>query len=444
MRIAVVIWLLFLSGSGFSQDAKNVVLLDHWFDSSVTLAIEDARLSDVWGFYVQGQPYAVAGTTDGVSVFQIEEGKLKLVDAKAGAFQNVTVVHRDIKTYGNYLYAVGDEGTATLQIFDLSYLPDSISKVYDSNALFSICHNIFIDTLNAKLYACGANNIGMKVLDISVPTAPVLLHNFTDVNYVHDCYVRNDTAYLNCGPDGLWVYDFSGTVPIQLGILDFYADQGYNHSGWLSPNGQLYAFCDETEGTKIKLCEIGDLSVIKVDEAFATRGFQEYMPHNIYLTDELAFVAYYNKGFRIFDLKTKPIEEVGHYDTFFQETEYKLNGAWGVYVFEKEEMILLSDRQNGLYLFSFPIGLYELSTVDQSVYNTPFIDENSILLSKRFFSEDDLKFSISDASGRVVYLQESYHNWVNIPLQLSAGSYIYVIYSNEGELLESGKFVKAN
>jgi choice-of-anchor B domain-containing protein len=427
-----------------SQDFRNVVLLDHWFDSTVTLGVEDARLSDVWGFRFEGELYTAVGTTEGISFFQIKDDELVHVDDKAGAFQGFSVVHRDMKTYKNYLYAVGDEGTATLQIFDLSYLPDSVSKVYDSNAFFAVCHNIYIDTATAKLYAAGANNVGMKVLDISNPVNPVLLHDFNDVNYVHDCFVKNDTAFLNCGIDGLWIYNFSGPVPIQLGILDFYADQGYNHSGWMTPDGSKYAFCDETLGTRIKLCELSDLTQIKVDESFASSDYQDYMPHNIYLTNTLAFVSYYNQGLRIFDIASAPIREIGHYDTFFQETSYKLNGAWGVFVFEEEEKILISDRQNGLFLFSFPIQVFENGVESTSVYASPIIDENSILLPRSHFNNNDLTFTIADLSGRLVYYQESFLNWVNIPLQLSAGAYVFGIFDEEGELLESGKFVKAN
>ncbi|MEZ4922212.1 MAG: choice-of-anchor B family protein [Crocinitomicaceae bacterium] len=444
MRGLISILIILYSFPGISQDAKNVLLLDHWMDTNLTLGVEDARLSDVWGFDQNGGLYCAVGTTEGVSFFQIDQGQLNLVDEMAGAFQGYTVVHRDMKTYRNYLYAVGDEGTATLQIFDLSYLPDSVSKVYDSNALFTVCHNIYIDTLNAKLYACGSNNNGMKVIDISNPENPTLIYNYTQVPYVHDCYVRNDTAFLNCGYDGLKIYDFSGAIPIELGLLDFYADQGYNHSGWMSPNGKLYAFCDETLGAKIKLCQLNEYSMIKVDQTFGTDDYLNYTPHNIYLTNELAFVAYYNEGLRVFDLARSPIKEVGKYDTFHQETEYTLNGAWGIYVFEKEELILVSDRQNGLYLLSFPIALYEASNSQISVYNTPFVDGQSILLPKDLFLEDDLTFTISDIDGKVIYKQASYVNWVNLPQTLSAGSYVYGIYDKDGKLIDSGKFVKAN
>ena len=43
------------------------------------------------------------------------------------------IIHRDYHDYQGYLYAVSDEGAASLQIIDISTLPDSASVVYDSS-----------------------------------------------------------------------------------------------------------------------------------------------------------------------------------------------------------------------------------------------------------------------------------------------------------------------
>lgn len=440
----LTIFILSFTVISWCQDQKNVLLLDQWTDTNISIAVEDARFSDLWGFRFQGQNYCAVGSSEGVEILRVNENDLEFIDRKPGAFQGFTVVHRDFKTYQNYLYAVGDEGMATLQIFDLSFLPDSISKVYDSNGFFNICHNIFIDTLNAKLYACGTNNIGMKILDISNPVSPSLLLDFNDVAYVHDCYVKNDTAYLNCGFDGLRVYDFSGGTPILLGLLDFYPNQGYNHSGWLSSDGSVYCFIDETEGTRIKLCETENLALIQIDETFGSADYQNYVPHNIFVLNQLAFVAYYNQGFRIFDISKRPIQEIAYYDTFTDETAYKLNGAWGVYVFENTQQIVVSDRQNGIFLFHFPIDLLDRYNAGTITSNVPLIDENSYLIPRDHFRQEGLTFTVSDLKGSIVYRQESFLNWMNIPLSLNAGVYYYIIHDADGERLETGKFAKAN
>lgn len=429
----------------YGQLQRNVTLLDHWADTSLIPGSQDAVYNDVWGFYLDDRKYCVIGSNMGTHFFEIVEDELIELDFEPGAYQSPYVVHRDFKIYKNYLYGVCDEGTSSLQIFDLSYLPDSAHKVYDESLFFQICHNVYIDTLTAKLYACGANNTGMQILDITNPIDPVLAYSFTDKNYVHDCYVRNDTAYLNCGFDGLHIYDFSEATPKQLGILDFYPAQGYNHSGWLSPDGRTYAFIDETQGTRIKICRsTTDLSTISIIGYCSTTDYQDYVPHNIILLDNLAFVAYYNKGFRIYDISRGPFKEIGFYDTFQDNTNYKLNGAWGVYVFENEDQIIVSDRQKGLYLFSFPIQT--LNSANQTTYvsSTPFINEKSILVPRKHLGDESLTFSITTIDGKVIYDQENYKNFVDIPLDIAPGTYIYVILDQYRDLLEAGKFIKAN
>ncbi|MDA7804020.1 choice-of-anchor B family protein [Crocinitomix sp.] len=445
MKYLALFILLSTSFLNFAQFQKNVTLLDQWADTSLPKGSEDAVYNDVWGFYKEGRQYCVMGSSQGTHFFEIVGDELVELDFEPGAYQSPYVVHRDFKIYKNYLYAVCDEGTSSLQIFDISHLPDSASKVYDKQTFFQICHNIYIDTLNAKLYACGANNAGMQVLDISDPINPVLDYVFHELPYVHDCYVRNDTAFLNCGFDGLYVYDFSGDTPAELGILDFYPAQGYNHSGWLSPDGRTYAFIDETKGTKVKICRwTTDLSAISIVDYCATRRYQDYVPHNVILLDNLAFVAYYNEGFRVYDISRGPFREIGMYDTFPTGTNYKLNGAWGIYVFPEKDQIIVSDRQNGLFLFSFPIRTFNSPNQKTYVSSTPFITANSILVPRTHLGDEQLTFSITTIDGKVIYEQENYKNYVNIPLNLAAGTYAYVILDEYKDLLEAGKFVIGN
>ena len=93
-----------------------------------------------------------------------------------GRYTGSDAIHRDYHDYQNYLYAVCDEGPSSLQIMDLSFLPDSVSVIYDDDSLITRSHNIFIDTAYAKLYSCSNKNSGgsnaLKVLDISTPTNP--------------------------------------------------------------------------------------------------------------------------------------------------------------------------------------------------------------------------------------------------------------------------------
>jgi len=426
-----------------AQSGFNVELLDHWTDTTRIKGPEDAIFSDVWGFSVNGRNYAALGSTEGTHILKIENNQIEEVDFKAGKFSSLLVQHRDYKTYKNYLYAVCDEGQSSLQIFDLSYLPDSITTVYDSDYFFKTSHNIFIDTNKAKLYVCAPNNIGLRILDISNPILPQLYYDFNGVGYVHDCYVTNDTAFLNCGFSGLQIYNFSTLPAMQLGLMDFYAGQGYNHSGWLSEDRKKYVFIDETQGKKLKICNSESLINIEVSSLYGTKDYEDYVAHNVQIYSDFAFVSYYNEGLRIVDIKTNKPDEVAYYDMFWQDTKYKLNGMWGVYVFEEDELILASDRQNGLFLFHFPIKLYR-NIQDQSlVTNSPFIDQNSKIIFQSDQS-NSLYFTIYTSNGKKVYKEEALKDWVNVPLNLPDGVYVYAIRNTYLEVIASGKFVVTN
>jgi len=424
----------------FSQNYFNIELLDHWTDTTLLKGPEDAYFSDVWGFEHNNNTYCAIGSTEGTHIFQVKDRKLIPIDFKPGKYQSFLVQHRDYKTYKNYLYAVCDEGSSSLQIFDLSFLPDSIHKVYDSNQYFQVCHNIFIDTNKAKLYTCGPNNIGMKILDISNPISPTLWLDFNQVDYVHDCYVTNDTAFLNCGFDGVHIYDFSSQTIQQLGLLDFYVEQGYNHSGWLSEDRKKYVFVDETTGKRIKICDATSLLNISVSNLYGTNDYINKVPHNVMIYNNFLFISYYNEGLRIVDISTNQPKEVAFYDTFWQQTNYKLNGAWGVYVFKHQDLILVSDRQNGLFLFYFPIKLSRLSQEKALVTNTPFINNNSVIIYSGN-NANQLFFSLYDSRGKIVFYKASLFKWINIPLHLSPGVYYYHIFDDYNEDVTSGKFV---
>jgi choice-of-anchor B domain-containing protein len=435
-------FVIFFSIPAWSQLYFNVELKSQWSDTSISEGPGSVRYSDVWGFEYDNSRYAVLGSTDGSHFLKIEDNSIKTIQFEKGAFSGVLVQHRDYKRYKNYIYGVCDEGNSTLQIFDISYLPDSVHKVYDSNELFSICHNLFIDTLKAKMYACGPDNVGMKIYDLQNPENPALWYTFNKLNYIHDCYVSNDTAFLNAGADGLRVYNFSNnTTPIEIGVLSLYQEKGYNHSGWMDPSKSVYCFIDETLGKKIKLCQLDNgIENIQVDALFGTNNAADYIPHNVILQSGYAFVSYYNEGFRIFDIEQSPIKQVGFYDTYIENNSFKMHGAWGVYVFEKDELILISDRQGGLFCFYFPFKAFRNSTNSHQIYGMPFVNsESKILIDAQ--NQENLFFNIFSTTGSIVYKSELMRNWINIPLELNQGEYIYQLYSENGDIFFSGKFI---
>ena len=354
-----------LPGMWQAQDFSGVTLLANWDNDSLPLNFRDSRYSDCWGFVHNGEEYGVLASTLGAHIIHIaEDNTLEESAYIPSPLQGFLANHRDYKTYGNHLYIVSDEPPSTLQIVDYSYLPDSVVLVYDSNEFFSTCHNLFVDETAGILYACGTSTSGLSLYDIATnPAQPQLITHFDTQNYTHDMFIREDTAFLHRGFDGMMVVNFADPVnPEVLGTLTEYPEQGYNHSGWLDASGQYYVMADETPGLDLKMLDVSDLTDIQVTDVFNSQESDVIYPHNAMIRDGLIFTSYYVEGLEVFDFSDPAnVERVAWYDTSPVPDADSLAhyGAWGVYPFLPSGKILISDRQEGLFVFG--MDNYDLS-----------------------------------------------------------------------------------
>lgn len=369
----------FLPVIAMAQNSLNTNLLFHWEDTSlVGSAAFDNVYNEIWGIAKDGREYAVIGSTDGTHIFDVTNPEeASQVAYVAGAYQGAGVIHRDYHDYRGYLYIVCDEGPSTLQIVDVSALPDSVTLVYDSDELFTTSHNIFIDTTTAKMYSSNG-----AIYSLENPENPTFMYSTPDLAS-HDMYVQNDTAYINWGGGGLNVVDFNtmqeGTpnTHTMIGHLDAYPYQGYNHSGWLTEDGNYYVMADENHGHQMKMLDVSDLSNITVVSTFFSgEDSSECMPHNQIIHDQYVYTAYYHDGLRVHDISDPHNPElVAYYDTFEPDHYNSYMGAWGVYPFLPSGNILVSDMQTGLYVFEIDYPdvtvVEEQSSVYASVYPNP-------------------------------------------------------------------------
>lgn len=385
--IFAISYLFIIASPIFAQDKNNLTLLDNWHQDSIVSNSSLVRYSGCWGFEWKENQYSVIGSTEGTHVFQIDNNKLRPIGFIKGKFSSSLVSHREFKTYKNYLYSICDEGYSSLQIIDLNYLPDSVSLV---NSLylppFGRAHNLFIDTSNALLYLCKVtsyldsmllNPAPMRVFSLVNPETPLLLwEGPNDIAEVHDIHVRDNEAILNCGFDGIRIYNFTNpSNPIFTQSIEFYNDQGYNHQGFLSPDKKTYVFADENIGMRIKKYHRHNNGSYLFESLFGTKNYQQRTPHNIQCDNSFVYVAYYNEGLRIFDMRTSPPQEIAFYNTYqpiiSENTSFTMNGAWGVYKFRDSPHIIVSDRQNGLFLIEFNKETFSIPSEQPQVYPNP-------------------------------------------------------------------------
>ena len=462
MKILITSVLVFVLFGAKAQNSLNMTLGYQWLDTTLVASTDHKNTyNEIWGYEKGGEEYAIIGTTAGTHIFNITD--LNQVDTLAfipGKVQGNQIVHRDYDTYQDHLYIVCDEGASSLQIADLSFLPDSAPVVYDADTMIITSHNIFIDTISGLLYTCGgATSLGANFLSvyslIDNPAQPQFVLNCANdvpfwngtIGYVHDIFVRNDTAYCNAGNKGLFVVDFSNMENVQgLGALTSYTQKGYNHSGWLHESGNYYAFADENHGLDVKVIDVSNLSDITVIDTIGSNTIESLsMAHNLIFKDDNLYVSHYFDGIYVFNTTdVNDISLAGYYKT--SQSVHANNiyqGCWGIYPFLSSGKILASDMQEGLFVFNtnFPNSIIENSDTRFNFIVYPNPSRNKITVTTTLL-QDALAYSIIDLSGRIVKSGDLVKAQTSISInEMAQGLYVFSIAQKDGTVLTK-KFIK--
>lgn len=433
-----ILILCILSTSVFGQSEENLELLFNWNDSTIVgTSAYDNAYNEVWGLVVNGREFAVIGSTSGTHIFDVTDPvNSEQVQFIPGAATGTQIIHRDYHDRNGFLYAVSDEGNSTLQIIDIKQLPDAAPVIYDSNELIKTAHNIFIDENLNKLYACNVRSASsgwyassLVIFNIDNPINPVQLISYEVPGTgagVHDMWVKNDTAFLNNGGDGLFVVDFTDlTSPQIIGSLTDYTDKGYNHSGWPTADMKTYIMADENWGYDMKVLDISDLSDITEKTTFSSEIHPNSIAHNQLIKENYVYVSSYHDGLQVYDISDQenPIK-VASYSTYLMDDHDSYRGAWGVYPFLPSGNILVSDMQYGLYVLApsqnFSVQSYSAKKI--TIYPNP---AKTHIKLKVFGKESTLNVKIFDLKGQSVMRKKISHenNLINIA-SLKQGVYL--------------------
>ncbi len=346
--------------------SSNMTVVGTWKDVTIPKNNNNQTYNDCWGWEQNGREYAVIGSRIGSHIIDVTNPASPVeVDRVIGNYTGSNVIHRDYKVHKGHLYMVGDQGSSTLQIADLSYLPDSVHVVYDNNSLVVKSHNIFVDSAHDILYSCGGSKLtgdnDLRLFDISSPANPVLLKDCKDdfawwsgsIGYVHDIYVENNIAYTH-DLDAMHIVDFTNiNSPVVLGSLSSYPDQGINHSGWLHADDTTYVMLDETHGKRLKFMDVANPSSITVTDLEGPNTSSTAIAHNGFIKGDLCYVSYYYDGVYVFDVSDRNnVTIAGFYDTYQGPDGSGFHGCWGVYPYLPSGNIIASDLETGLYVMS--------------------------------------------------------------------------------------------
>lgn len=405
---------------------QNVTLLSVWDSVGIppetTYAI---RYNGIWGWTdpQDNKEYAIIGSTAGTHFVDVSVPTAPVQrDYVAG--RRDSCIWREYKTYQNYCYMVSDDGgTNSFQIIDMSYLPDSVSVVYDNNNMISRAHTIFIDGQYLYLGIPKGPAVGgqskMAVFSLANPVLPSLLRMIEQddpgADYAHDMFVRNDTIYASMSWSGLFMYTFNGSVFTPFASFTSYLEQGYNHSSALTGDGNTLIFCDEVPtGMSVKALDLSNWGNLNVSDYFKSYPTTTATPHNPFIRagdNSRAIIAYYSDGVQFFDISNPAnVFRTGYIDTDPNDCpscpSAAYQGCWGAYVDLPSGIILASDMQRGLFVIDATGALTygpvcdENTVFDVTVYPNPASD--NLTLNVAVKDQQSLLYEIYDVTGRLI------------------------------------------
>lgn len=356
-------------------------------------------ITDVCGYYdaATGKEYAITG--DDVL------GRIYIIDVTnppTAGLKNIVsnVAAFDMKVWGNYLYTVdGDQAGTDGNIIDIS-VPTAAAKLPN---LIPSAHNIAISETGIMYM----ENPGLKVYDLNAnPLAPALLSSRGRAG--HDATVHGNLVYdFHADVTNIWNMADPAN-PVLLGSID-YGGVTYHHSGDVTTDGRYLFICDE-----LSLEPMPDFHVFDIQNPAAAVHVADYTDpgasiHNFYIVDDIAYVSYYSAGFRTFDVSdpTAPVM-LDEFDTSGTSGNGFM-GAFGVYPWLPSGRVLVSDWDNGVYIFEVdrgttPVAITPFEARDGAVLeqNHPNPFNPTTTISWRLAGAGPMSLRVFDARGRLV------------------------------------------
>lgn len=402
--------------------------------SSIGLGPNNQRYSGCWAWYQsnKNKEYAISGGSSGTYFIDITNPATPSVSAYVPGKSNC--IWREIKTYQNYCYVSSDDPAPNnFQIIDMQYLPDSVHVIHKGTTYIQTGHTLWVD--NNKLYVGiakgGAVGVAsMAVFSLATPTAPVLLRklnqDFPMITGVHDMYVRNDTVYASCEGMGLYMFKLNANNTFsQLGSFSNYASGfTYNHSSYLTQNGQTLVFCDEIPvGMPLRMVNVSNPANITPQSTVIP--YPTSVPHNPYVVgNDHVVLSSYQDGLQIYNISNPASPFLaGYFDTHPQggapngtyfNNEYA--GNWGAYPWLPSGLIVANDMQNGVFILN-PMAAYTATSSVSMPLSTVKVPENE--LNRRISiwpvpAKDKLQIKLPESTNcRIVVSDLTGHTLIN-------------------------------
>ena len=291
--------------------------------------VRDRRTSDLWVWEgTDGRDYAVTGThsADGHAYFWdvTDPSAMALIDTVRVDARTVN----DVKVSEDAKFAViSREGASNrkngLVILDVSDPANGVQVIarYDDQLSGGV-HNVFI--AEEHIYALSAGR-RYDILNAEDPTNPYRVGRFeldTPGHSIHDVWVHEGIAYSSNWSDGVVAVDVGGggmggapNNPVLLGSTPY--PSGWNHAAFPYRSESTGKFLmiggdeafpyqtirqPETPGRAAGWIHIYEWDEWDEPKEVARYQVPEAGTHNLWVEDDMLYIAYYNAGLRVVDI----------------------------------------------------------------------------------------------------------------------------------------------
>jgi len=347
-------------------------------------AVRDRHTSDLWVWEgPDGRDYAITGTHQAQGHAYIwdvtDPSNMQLIDTVLVDARTVN----DVKVSEDGRIAViSREGASNrrngLVILDVSDLQSGGARILSrfDDQLTGGVHNVFV--YQDHVYALSAGQ-RYDVINIEDPTNPYRVGRYAHDSRgtsIHDVWVANGIAFSSNWSDGIVAVDVGGggqggspNNPVFLGSYAY--PSGWNHAAfpyWSESAGKFYLFAGDESGRRGNTPGYegeaqrmnGWIHVIEWDEwgephEVARYEVPEVGTHNLWVEDDIMYVAYYQGGLRVVDVSGELLgdlyrqgREIGYFlaydpEGFIPNSPF----AWGPQPYKGN--IFFSDYNSGLW-----------------------------------------------------------------------------------------------
>ncbi len=347
-------------------------------------AVRTVATTDLWVFTgVDGRDYAYTGTmpegggermyvwdvTDPTNVVLSDSVVIdarRVNDVKVSDDARWAVVTREQNS------ARGN-GIVILDLVDPGH-PTVLAELTEN--LTAGVHNVWIN--GDVVYAVNDGTSAMHIIDVSDPADPTHVGTWEirpgeEDKTLHDIWAKDGLAYLSYWDDGLVILDvgagIKGGTPTDPKLVSQYKyrvshGEEYGNTHTAFRYGKYVFVGDEIFGCGACIngprgyIHVIDVSDIESPKEVARYEVPEAGAHNIWVEDDILYVAYYQGGLRIVDVSGelrgnlyRQGREIGWYHTAGKEEEsWRPNQAqaWGPHPFKGN--LFLSDYNSGLWV----------------------------------------------------------------------------------------------